>query len=465
MGLTIEQRMGLEPIQKKIEELEIKEVPFMITEQGEIGCLPDSRDMPVIGLVGQRGKGKSFTVHEIIDRLFWYKGALVVVLNDFNNECDSWCMANTSALQVKQMDVLQESAKPLPCVYIYPDYKDFQEPDHEYIKMSLPFEFVLENAHIFTKLKDASRKYLRRVTPHILNCRNMDEIDEVLEREIGNKKIRAALYNVLYDLVDKGTTDFNSKAPSHLDCSNFWQYESAFDTEEYSEQIKKYPISKRRYGFTKWTRDQLKLFGHTHPIYWTFRSRYITPIAIARQGLVPVIRTHKLRTKSYYKEYLGYLVNQIYENQEGDDYFRRNKIPLWIFVDELKDVASTKSTGLAVDALCTYATGGRPIRLGFLYATQHYIKVPTEIRENTTHVISVRCANKEATELQKDFLLTDYEKNNLVKLKTFQIQAMTTEKFVVYTLDGIRYETDETLIGRSLPPLSQHKAPKREGKI
>jgi len=49
--------------EKKKEPIKIKELPVMITEDGWLLCMPKAKVLPMILIVGKRGKGKSITLN------------------------------------------------------------------------------------------------------------------------------------------------------------------------------------------------------------------------------------------------------------------------------------------------------------------------------------------------------------------------------------------------------------------
>ena len=56
------------PEENKI--IQVPEIIVMRTNDGEIVCIPQEKDEPSVGVIGQRGSGKSYLLHRIADEVF-----------------------------------------------------------------------------------------------------------------------------------------------------------------------------------------------------------------------------------------------------------------------------------------------------------------------------------------------------------------------------------------------------------
>jgi len=344
---------------EKIKKIYIKELPVLINESNELVCIPHSPDKPVIGVVGQRSSGKSFLAHGIIDRIYWYWGEPLISMNDLTHESYIWSTRNKMKAQVKILEKYGEKPMPLPIAYIYPYFKGFKPPEHEYISMSIPFEDFLKNSPYFLRLKQ-SEKYLDLNLRYIIDCKTPEEIQDILLDKIKNRSIVNTIMASMYRYLNQEITDFNSPAPAYLDISNTSDFDAMSDFEGMQYDLKEHPVSKREYGPVKMTEEEKEFiysefkdnkiirdfssvdFDKTKSYYWLYRSRYNPLLALVRQNLVPVINTEQLLSKPYFHPYMYYLLDTIIHNQSRDYYFESHKIPIWIHLEEVTRIASTQ---------------------------------------------------------------------------------------------------------------------------
>lgn len=74
-----------------IQPLGLKEgIPILIDKDGEIICLPISKEEPKIGVVRKRGRGMSWTLHRMVDLAYWKGKRKIAILNDDKEDCDFW---------------------------------------------------------------------------------------------------------------------------------------------------------------------------------------------------------------------------------------------------------------------------------------------------------------------------------------------------------------------------------------
>ena len=464
-----------EPEKKK--KIFINELPVLINESNELVCIPHSPDKPVIGVVGQRSSGKSFLAHGMIDRIYWYWKEPIISMNDLTHESYFWASKNKLKTQTDILAKYGERPMPLPIVYIYPYFKGFKPPEHDYINMSIPFEEFLKNSPYFLRLKQ-SEKYLELNLKHILNCKTPDEIQDILTDKIKNQNVVNTIMASMYKYLNQEITDFNSPAPGYLDISTAEDYDATSDFKGMEEDLKENPQSKREYGPIKMTEEEkdflIRDFKENGTIrdfdsvnidknkayFWLYRSRYNPLLALVRQNLVPIINTEQLLSKPYFHPYMYFLLDTIIHNQSRDYYFESKNIPIWIHLEEVTRVASTQLKEKTTEKLVEIAQTGRPLRMGMIYVTQDYNKVDKIMRSQTTYLFTFRFKDKsQASQIKSDMGLAEYEENEILHLKKHQVFASTTDHFVIYSPDGNRYTTDKSQKGVSLPPLSMHKSP------
>jgi len=425
-----------------------KEIPVMVTSRGEVVCIPIENDCPVIAIVGERRNGKSFFMHRLVDYSYWYvENTFPVVINDSLRECDAWNLPWRSERAKKggfyrQLRTLNEGSRPLPCVYLHPSTNTLSnvmlEKKGVGFVTPLPFAELIENYNLYLSDNDdyklgKSGRYFRNMKDALVGLKNIDEIhdffDDLEDRNKVEKNIpEGVLSKIRSILVDI----FNLKlVDNSVDLPSLW-------------------TMKLREGFVG---------SPGYPDSFTDFPHIVSLMA----GLVPVFETSDLVNYDFFSQWMRWIVDTVYQRQTNNVYFINNKFKVWLFCDEITSVAATDRKGAASKSFKLTVQKSGPARIGFIYATQNYSKVEREIRSNTTHCFSVlQGGEEEANLLRKDFVLSNADKRQLLKLDKFDIMAMTKHKFIVYSPDGrrrVHKAKDGVLLGKSLPPLSYHKGP------
>lgn len=422
-----------------IEKISIPEIPVMITEEGELACLPNEQDEPTVGVIGIRGTGKSLFMHGLSDRGYHKWNRKVVVLNDYMNECHTWALpwvyltsnfANSSMPTsfAKELAKIGEATMPLPCVYLTPVTSSLidiglKDSGVSYL-MSIPFKDIINNFQYYLKEKKEWKmgptgRYFRKMAEDLISCKTIEEIETAVRTNLpgkGDAGVRNKIISVMEDIFDRKFLDVNTGVKS------------------------------------KWT-VQMK-DGHV--------GKYSPILATMLVGGVPVLQTNDISAKDYFPQYYRYIIQDIFKKQTTDEYFIKNQIKTWLFIDELQSVSSTSKPGPASEVLDKWVAEGRNARGGFFYATQNYSKVTLRVRSNTKYLFCFKLnSSDEINAIAADRDLTLIQKKKIKRLKKFEMLAITSERFVCYDADGNRRYTDEgeILKGRSLPPLSMHKAP------
>lgn len=411
----------------------IPEIPVMISAQGEVVCIENAKDEPVIGIVGGRGSGKTLFAHSIIDHAYWKKPKLRLgILNDSLFQTMPWTLPcdrvehsyqKQETIFVKGIRKIGESPLPLPLVFLHPSTDTLRhtvfEDEEIGFRMSLPFDHVIKNYNYFMKHKKEwelgkSAPYFRNIKDDLVKCKNLDEIEEVLtlavEEDKLNKQSKDKIFSVLIDMFNEKILDVNTGIPS------------------------------------KWIIEKNGKKKEMNPV-----------LACMEAGVIPVLMTQNLMPKDYFPQYMRYLIDSIFEHQITESKLKDE--PTWVFIDELPDVSSTENRTVASYSLRRCVTEGRNPKLGTIFALQNWTKVDPQIRNNTTHLFSYHNKSREAKAIAKDFDLPTHIEKDIINLQKFRMIGMTHEKFIVYTTEGERYETSEPIKGMAIMPLSQHQAP------
>lgn len=406
-------RKRVEPEKRKITD-----IPIMITNSGEILCIPDRDDEPTIGVVGAKGKGKSFFMHSLLDRAYHYYGKDCFIGNDTMSETFSWSTPNEDSRE--QLSLLGETPAPLPTAYFLPRVKGVVKPKKDFFYLSLPVSEILNNPSSFMEM-DKSAPYFRNLTADMKEMtipQMCNYIDEAIDDKYAATKLK--LIALLTDL----------------------------DNEKMIDTSDEKNVSKLRVIDAVNGKEEI----------------YSALSACMRCGILPSVLTGDLLTKHYASDFLSYFYTDIYNNQREDPYFGKRRV--WGLIDEITAICSTQKKGKAYDAILQMVARGRPVRLGIIYGTQNYSKVPLVIRTNTLYLFTLGYKNKrEISAVSSDFDLSKSNEKLIRNLDTFETMAMTTEYFVCYDNNGNRRETDpdEIFTGKSLPTLSLHKKPKNTG--
>jgi len=437
MSETFNKEVWLDKEDKEV-KVNIEGIPIMISDKGEIICLPDLRDCPVIQVTGQRGSGKTTLLHNILDRMHKkYSGyspqqsrqsqKMFCWLNDRQGDTLTYYKPNyihSPDNYPRELNILNEKPRPLPMVYLYPNTRTLiYEKEIDNFKMSIPYKEILENSEDYYKL-EKSGFYLKNMIKDLINLKSFNEIfayfealkEEKEESKSTKKESKEYISNMLYKL------------------STFFSYiirEKIIDINE-DESIAELEI------------DGIKL----NPI-----------IAFASAGAIPSVLTSDLMNKKYFHSLMRYYIEQIFSAQEK--YFKDREI--WVFIDELQELCSDENTKESLNRLVSQ---GRPQRIATVASTINYTKIPDPIRVNAQYLFTFRHNDKrEVNEIIGNWNLKESDKVKIMGLKKHQIMAVTSEYFIVYK-NGKKFTSEELgyekIFGKSLPPLSKHKAPKEE---
>lgn len=413
--------------EKEAEPLFIKEIPILISEANEIVCMQNSRDPPVFGCVGSRGFGKTIGWHNIGDNLHWKQKNRLFILNDRQKQFLELGAPSEVEGFNRELQKINHYPLPLPIVYLHPSDYDVREVDFEKegigFKMSLPYKSVIQNFRYFfqgnrnIELGNSDR-YFKKMLSKIAQCQNEDQVETILSDELKNKRIQRGTFDKIYttmaELYRLNICDVNSGVPS------------------------------------KWEiKERGKSLGSFFP-----------PSALMSCGLIPIVENGHIYNKYYYPQYMRWLIQDVYENllEKRLPYKERT----WIMIDEIGQIYKKgKKKTVAAEALIDVVAEGRKPNIGCGYTTQYYSRVDEEIRLNTTHLFAVNDnESKDLAEIGSAFSLRKDQREDIKKLKVFEMMAMTKHKFIVYDImSGERYETDEPIKGRVIFPMSAHTPP------
>jgi hypothetical protein len=405
----------------------ISEVPIMISDSGDIVCLPKSQDEHTLGIFGQKGTGKTFNLCGILSRMYHMWDKNFVVLNDWNKECGTWCMPNLDKSQQVTLMKLNQIPLPLPCVYLHPHYPKIKESEimnpEVASQISIPYEELIINFDKYMTL-DKTTVYFKNLQEELLACESMEDVDALIKRRTDKKQ------NEKQKILDMNSA---KKITAYVADTIF--------RNEVTEKNSGIPCS----------------WNAKFPNGEVYSGNPITTCMVA--GLIPVIETQTLSSKDYFQPYLKYFIEDIFNGQINDPILKENNTCVYFFIDELHTLSSTQQKGVVDEILKRVVREGRPRRIGMIVADQKFKQVPDEIKSQLKFIITF--SNPiEANEIATTYDLGKYWQEVIKKLDKFECLAWATdEPFIVYTRNGEVIKTKGPIKGKSIPPLNMHKKP------
>lgn len=420
----------------------ITELPLMISKNKLI-CIAEEKDEPKIGYFGTTGSGKTIGMMSIAGHAFYKWGRRIIILNDSDMQTLSHtlpCNYDTIRDRARPPEEngmfahlikIGEEPRPLPIVPLFPNVKELKEenlpfPTQELnVKMSLPIKELINNMEMFLKGEKnvslgATGKYIEPHKEELLKCRTDKEFMETVNNIFGEtqrdvQSMRRKALSTLGNLMGEKIFDINS-VPSELRI----------------------------------------VYGKSG-----FERKYLTIQALAIAGLIPSLQTGSIINKPWRHFYFRYILKKIFDDQIEDKVLRESQTIFWLVIDELESLISQVTS----EEIIKLFMQGRYRRLGIIYATQNFMKVPKEIRGQTTYAITFRTQQKETlSEIKGTYDLDDQTIKLIQHLKPDQFEAMAIsmrKKFVCYNLiDGERTEEEGPFVGKIIPPLSLPQKPR-----
>lgn len=395
----------------------IEDIPVLFGVDGSIICIPRRHEPNNIAVVGKKGTGKSLLLHKCSDEIFWLWNEIVFIMNDVQEECFTWNNHQENTEWRNLLESVNEEPIALPMVYIYPhtntlnlDYSKLKN-EINFIETTIPFSEVIDNANVYLRLGDTSR-YIRGLKEDLLDCEIPQDIVDLIESKYPSKNMEPMKNKILTS------------------------FDNVFDEEILNITNKQYPF---RISTTT------GILGNPFVI-------------LAKLGLVPCFETSDLFTKRYMPQVFAYHLDRIFQSKFRGGLLENETTH--IVFDEITHICSDEEKNSAYDSLCKIAARGRKLKIGILYATQNYSKIPRKIKSNTDYVFAFQHSNEEEVKrIAKDYDLGKLDWKEIMHLESFEIVAITNEHFVCYR-DGEKWTEKGPLKGRLIPPLSNHQRPK-----
>ena len=300
--------MPYNSIKERAEEIDIPEIPILISVDGRLICIKETRDNLIMCMAGSKGKGKTLMECRILGQATakWKKRG--INLNDPQQETAPWCLT-WEGYKWKELDKLNqigEISAPLPMVYLHPKTKSSTPPIHPEevgFEISLPFKECMTNYNYTfagtNKQLQKSLMYLKGLifddegnikADGLISKKTFKEQSEIINTHISDKRedVKEALKLVLGDFSREQIFDTTNKVPS--------KWKVVFPD---GNECETYP--------------------------WT---------ACAVADLVPSFITTDLRTQDTFPLWMRFVLRDIFQNQSSNEYYKKNKIETFLMIDE-----------------------------------------------------------------------------------------------------------------------------------
>lgn len=419
---------------ERVQQIQLKEdIPFMISDQAEIVCLPKSKDPPTVGFLGQKRTGKTLMLAGLRDRKFFYQSEPCIWANDYSSET----FAAREPMQNPQFVKMLRDMGEEPIGYgdrllhLFPGNINprISKTKYNTMRVGVPLKKFIERFELFVGAAGklgGSEDYFNLMKPSLLQCKGPEEMKRAIfdfDLDMGKAegKIKMKIWTRFYNaLINEGIVDISSP-------------------ELVSEvQVK--------------DEDDIVQSGNLNPMIGT--SYY---------GYLPVIMTQEILTKKYFPGLYTSMLEELFMTQRYgiED---KNRRPVNIFFDELRIVArrklnqEKKEYQNVVETINQLVAQGGPARISLYYGTQNPSEVPDVVFDNTKYVICTSLTKDESDTVANLFGLPKAEFAKRVAgldKSSMQCIAVTNEEFVTYDpLNNRKDKIGGEVKGIFLPPLS-----------
>ncbi|MEA2037496.1 MAG: hypothetical protein U9O94_08355 [Nanoarchaeota archaeon] len=434
--------------ESKDTKLKVDEIPLMFSLSGDLICIDGSkksgRDPPVIGIVGNRGGGKTLILHTISDNIYLRGLGNQIHINDRMNTYDTWCLEQNFDPFIFMNNKINQFPARLPTVYLTPHTSTIGKPVMARAGVGfycyIPFSSFINNYHYWIeglpnwKLGKGSAPRFKKIVQS-MDARTIKTKEQFLKLFYDNLDPKSDAM-VLEHIISKIDDIFNQQ---FLDISNlsdpYWCM---------------YRVAAKKKRFVA------------------------APFLVAmRAKLVPVICTRDLYTKEFYPQFMRWtcesLINYALKRKQEtakekahfNDYSRT-----WVFIDEIDDILmSRKARGytVAAESLLQIFTQGRNLDMAVVFSTQNYKALHSSIRQNKTHLICTKNTFSEAiNQIKNDYGLSNQFVSDLKSLDKLEAIFIPGENdCVMYSPneeDPIPIKSGVYFKGKLIPPMSRHRA-------
>src|SRR3990167_7449500 len=449
-------------IQEQEKRINIPEIPILISDDGKLVCYPMQKDMPLIGVFGRKGVGKTLSLHMFADILKNKLHKRVIIDNDgVSFQTKSWSLPwnledKKTPDFVDRLKLIGHETSPLPCVYLFQNTEDLNHVDLEdesAFRTSLPFKDIMlkSKEEFFEGVEDLGK--------------SGKWFDTLMKNDNGEVRPDGLLYikNIeeINNLVDEQVLE---------------EHERGSGEQQLLERVQVYKIQNE--GVRGKLKSLLRESYNTQmfdvstaiPSKWLVRmpsgdTEAMDPWrALLYCDLVPVLVTSHIRGKKYFAPYFRFIQDDLFKMQSEDPFVKKNQLELWHIIDEIQSLFSNP---ILRTTLTKAIKESRPNRTGYVYATQYFGDIPDDIQLLTDYVITFAQNKAEGAKILENFEAMKHQIKAVNKLKKYEaiVAGKSGNPLVVYDTEGRREVVDDgtPFKGTVFPPVSQHSAPKSEG--
>ncbi len=407
-------------------------IPFMISETGgEIICIPKAKDPPIVGVIGERGTHKTNTLLILKSGIRIIHKEPICDTNDLSGTSEDWNESQDNPEWKNLLWLIGLKPTPLPIIQLYPMSSKFAEPEDtkdkvDILKICLSFKKVVENADEFLRF-EGSAKYFSEIKDKLIEVgyktKNIDEIEDVINSlNIGDDKVSKNVKRKIFSTINE-----------------MWR-EKLFDISN-NDAV-----------------SELIVEGNDTKVKMPVVN------ALMYADVIPTLMTKVLTHSKYFDVYFNSILEDIYDYQVNDTWFKKNKKTIHIFADELQILIRKHEA--TTSTLEMFASQGRNARIALYWATQNYNDIPSEITGNTKYMLCMKHSDeKDISKLKKEYSLTKIDMREIANLNKANREciALTKEYFIIYDIENNRiYETSDKIKGRLIPPLCKTVPPRQE---
>lgn len=407
--------------------IDVPEIPIVISPEqgGLLICLPhDREDRLTVFAAGAPGKGKSMLLHSIADtscnKLSWK----LAILNDIERETYCWGTKwdKHHSMSLKRQIINEESVR-LPIVHLHPKTNTLKNSDMVN-RAESGFVFSLEAK---TALRDFNQFFKSR-KDWVFSGRTEERFKNLLRDE----------------LTLEWREDGLVAAKTLADVEEAISVEKVESSRDKIYTMMKGVMSEKIFDThcgvpSKWVVDDGTKQTAMYP--WN---------ACLAANLVPCIVCKDLKTKPYYADYISFIINDLFEQQR----LSQAKSNLLLLIDEIHRLKEH------FDIIDNVFREGRHERIGVLYGTQVLSEISQAIINNTDYCIVFNTGKHQVDEIIGRFPYMEEFKKSIPSLQRFECVVGTTDKLVIYNMEGERsVVSGRAFKGIILPPLSAHGKP------
>lgn len=403
-------------------------IPFMVSDAGELVCVPRTTDPPTMAFLGAKGGGKTLAMKGVCDRSYCtYTKDSFMFLNDYMNESPHWLGKQDNKKFIKLIESIGDRPAKLPFIPIYPNHK-YLKVDKDlpyYYKFGLPFDEFIKNLGAYFDTK-RSLVYFKNIQQKILDLKipTIELISNIIKEGIKEKSMPKESGAMLMGMI------------------------TSFFIEERLD-IEKDTIGK----------VELKDGNKREGIY-----DLISGLAYARR--IPVLMTKDIIGKEDLQPFFASILKTIFKNQ-GEGFSDKYGKVLHSFVDEIGLFINKNKPTPCTKILNEFVAQGRPARIAFYYATQNPSKLSDRIKTNTKYTV---CFGLDRSEVKYVNEITPFSKrikDIIPRLGKGEIIANTpNEEWLFinpYKKRDNGYRDSGVVKGKMIYPLSSTAPPIRGG--